>query len=475
MEVQARLRGFRERHAWLWGLIQSASFSSEPAEVPVEPGTSLRRLQSFLDSVGNPERGFPAIHIAGTSGKGSVTMLLSRILSAAGYRTGNHISPYLQLPHEKLVVDERWISVAGFNRLLDAFAADYARWQGSQDQYDRLRYGEAWVALTFLFLMRERVDWGIVECGMGGRWDATNAVRPVLSLITNVGPDHLVSLGGSLESVADHKAGILKTGSLGLTGETQPALLARLRREAAVRKVRLHTVGPMAAAGEDWTFRYAVERTRSGGLELTLHSPMARHDRLPLRDQALFQGANAALAVAAVDLLQAEGRVEVPEEAMIAALSQGGVPGRMETMQTSPRVLLDCAHNVPKAQALVRALRDAFPERTFLSIAGMLRTKDASGILAALSELPGDFLLCQPHVFAKSSHPPGDLARAFPVAEKHRIKGLFHDVDHALRHALRVAGPDTIILVTGSVYLVGEARDLWHPRERLLEELAQTP
>lgn len=475
LDIQQNLQEYRRRYAWLWGLIQSPHLIGERVmQGHPDPGLYRRRLQSFLDFTGSPETQFPSLLVAGTSGKGSVTTLLARILHAAGYTTGYHISPYLQLPQEKLIARNEMISVPAFNRLLADFARDYRRWQQAQAQYDRLRYGEAWVALTFLFLAREAVDWGIVECGLGGRWDPTNVLQPVLSLITNVGPDHLVSLGGTLESIAHHKAGIIKSGSLALTGVWQPDLLPVLHREAHEQGVMLHRIGAMSDTGE-CTFRYEVSRLSSGQQQLAVTSPYARHVNLVVGDRAPYQATNAALVVAALDLLQAHGWVQIPAAALQRGLQQGAVPGRMEVVQEDPTIVLDCAHNPPKAQALVLALQKAYPDCQFLFIVGMLRTKDASGILEALSLLPGTFLFCQPHVFGKSSLPPGELAMALPGPQRKRIGGLFQSVQYALAQAQRVAEPEQVIVVTGSVYLVGEARDLWYPRDRMLEALARRP
>ncbi len=475
LHVHAALQEYRQRYAWLWGLIQSPHLIGERVSpVQPDPGLYQRRLQSFLDFVGSPETRFPGLLVAGTSGKGSVTILLSRVLEAAGYATGYHISPYLQLPQEKLVARNGMIPVPAFNHLLATFARDYGRWQQAQPRYARLRYGEAWVALTFLFLAQEAVDWGIVECGLGGRWDPTNVMQPVVSLITNVGADHLVSLGGTLQSIAHHKAGIIKTGSLALTGVWQPDLLAVLQREADRQGVTLHRVGSLTAPG-NCTFRYATARLPQGQQTLTLTSRFARHENLVLADQAPYQAGNAALVVAALDLLQAQGRVQVPDAAFRQGLRQGPGPGRMEVIQEDPVIILDCAHNPPKARALAAALQAIYPDRQFLFVVGMLRTKDATGILQALARLPGSFLFCQPHVFGKSSHPPGDLATVLPDPARDRMEGLFRTVRHALAHARRTVAPNQVIVVTGSVYLVGEARDLWYPRDKILEALVRQP
>lgn len=393
------------------------------------------------------------------------------MLQAAGYRSGYHISPYLQLPHEKLIVNEEWISVQGFNHLLEDFAGRYYRWQRLDKSARRLRYGEAWVALTFLFMAQEQVDWGIVECGLGGRWDPTNVIEPRLSLITNIGRDHLVSLGGTLESITEHKAGIIKPHGLALTGVTQPGLLPRMKEEARLCQVELHTVGPVWDDTCDWTFKYNVERLPKGQIQFSLQSPYAEHLQLKLLDKAFYQVANAAQAVAALDLLQADGQVEIPPGALQEGLDMGQIPGRMEVLQEDPLVVLDCAHNAPKTQSLVAALLGAYPRCKFHVVVGMLHTKDAVPILEALTDLPGDFRLSQPHVFGKTSHSPGDLQEAFSAKHRNRIAGLFRDVDHALDDVLAAAQPGWIILVTGSVYLVGEARDRWHPRERLLQDL----
>ncbi len=472
LQIQQHLQEYRQRYAWLWGLIQAPTLIGERImSTDADPGLHCRRLQSFLDFVGSPETRFASLHVAGTNGKGSVTTLLARILDTAGYVSGYHISPYLQVPQEKLIARGTLISVPAFNRLLAAFIRDYSRWQQAQDQYARLRYGEAWVALTFLFLAQAAVDWGIVECGLGGRWDPTNVLRPVLSIITNVGADHLVSLGGTLSSIAHHKAGVIKADSLALTGVKQPELLAILQREADDQGVTLHRVGSRSDPGP-CTFRYETACRPNGHQTLTVTSRYARHESLVLTDQAPYQAINAALVVAALDLLQAHDRVRIPETALRQGLWQGGVPGRMEVMQENPTIVLDCAHNPPKAQALVQALQSVYPGRQFLFVVGMLKTKDATGILHTLARLPGTFLFCQPHVFGKASQPPGTLAALLNGSEA-RIGGLFHDVHHALAQARRMVAPDQIIVVTGSVYLVGEARDLWYPRDQILASLAQ--
>ena len=476
--IQAHIAEYRRGYAWLWSLIRTpAQVAATPQArepLPTEQGLSLRRLKSFLASVGAPEASRPYIHVAGTSGKGSVSHLLARILTAGGCRTGLHINPYLQLPHEKLVVDDRWITVPELNELFNDFAHQYGLWQQEQGEFERLSYGEAWVALTFLFYVRAAVDWGIVECGSGGRWDASNVVRPRLALVTNIGLDHVETLGGTLESIAWHKAGIFKPGVLALTGAGQPEVLQVLEAEARAVGTDLHTVGSVGDSTRDWTFRWHA-RTQGDRLALTVESPFASHRNLPMPGLAPFQAANAAVAVAAVDLLQAADGLHLAEGAAARALAGGAVAGRLEHIQTGPDVILDCAHNVPKAEALVDSLQQSWPGRRFLIITGMLTTKDAAGILSVLCRLDGDFVLTEPYVFGKSTCRPGDLAQCLPHGERHRLRRLFRDVGFALRHALRTVEPNTVILVTGSVYLVGEARDHWHPRPRLLEDLAARP
>lgn len=473
MSHSAALEEYRQRLAWLWGLIRAPS---GPADVGPEselppPGAGLRRLRGFLGFAGDPHRAFPSVHIAGTSGKTSVTTLMARMLHAAGYKTGYHVSPYLQLPHEKLILAERWISVAEFNALLSEFAALYAGWQRRTGGAAHLRYGEAWVALTFLFLARGEVDWGVVECGLGGRWDPTNALQPRVSLITSVGRDHLVSLGGSLKSIAEHKAGVIKPGAPAVTGVSDPSLLAILQKEARISGTALHTVGP-ARAGNGPVFRFRI-LPAEGRPAIELQSPFAPPRELLLPGRSALHAANVAQAVSALEILRASGQVDYRTADLQRGLDMGPVPGRMEILQRDPLVILDCAHNPPKMHALVSSLKEIYPERKFHIVAGMLRSKEAAAVMRPLCQLPGDFRLTQPHVYRKAAHAPGDLKEALPVRQRSRVQGLFTDVGHALDDALAAARPDWIILVTGSVYMAGEARDRWHPRERLLQDLAR--
>ena len=477
-QIQQHIGQYRRGYSWLWSLIQTPAqaIATSKAEdpLPTEAGLSLRRLNSFLESIANPQESRPYIHVAGTSGKGSVSHLLARILTAGGNRTGLHINPYLQLPHEKLVVDDRWITVPELNELFDGFARLYGHWQKQQFEYTRLSYGEAWVALTFMFYVRTVVDWGIVECGSGGRWDASNVVRPKLALITNIGLDHVESLGGTLESIAWHKAGIFKPGVIALTGAQQANVLEVLKKESRQVGVELYTVGPAHDTTCNWTFQWQVQSRRQR-MNLSVESCFASHRDLEMPNLAPFQAANAAAAVAATDLLQAQANLKLADGAVAEALKSGAVPGRMEHIQRDPDVILDCAHNVPKSEALVDSLQQSWAGRRFLIVTGMLTTKDATGILATLCRLDGEFLLTEPYVFGKSTNRPGDLARCFPVNERSRLLRMFQNVDYALRFALREVDSETVILVTGSVYLVGEARDYWYPRQSLLEALAVQP
>ncbi|MBM4437542.1 MAG: bifunctional folylpolyglutamate synthase/dihydrofolate synthase, partial [Actinobacteria bacterium] len=274
----------------------------------------LARMRRFLERVGNPHAGLRIVHVGGTSGKGSVAAKVAAGLTAAGYRTGLHVSPYLQTPLEKFVLDGRLGRprelvdlVAWIRPHVDAFAR--------ADRDGAPTYGMVWVALTFEYFRRAATDVLVLEVGAGGRFDLTNVVHPVLAVVTAVGLDHTKTLGDRLEDIAWHKAGIYKSGVPAMAGATPPEALAVLTREAERVGAPFEHAG--LTAGPD------------------------------------VRVANTALALAALARLRSCGFARL-RPAALAAAAEATLPGRFERMPGLPATVLDGAHNRDKAQALAR-------------------------------------------------------------------------------------------------------------------------
>ncbi len=457
---------FRQAERWLFTLIKDPTgqryFQQKSMEVRMQEfADQIERMQAFMDFCENPEKKFPSIHVAGTSGKGSVVRLMAGILSASGIRVGYHVSPYLQVCNEKLIVDNRLISPSEFTHLVEEFKGIYQDWLSKNKTYDSLKYGEAWVALTMMWMAKQQVDWAVIETGLGGRYDPTNVVPSKLAVITNVNYDHTEVLGEELTQIAGHKAGIIKPNSLAITAETNPEILAVIESEAKQKNARLFRLGK--------EFNYRVEQT-GDDLHLEVEGVYQTYRDLRIAMRGEFQYLNAALAVASVDLLVGEGLLSVTKEQM----SQGVAvqfPGRFELVQEKPWVILDGAHNQHKAAALANSLKHTFPDKKLTVVLGTLSIKDFSGIVQALAPITKRWIATQPKVLGKPSASPETLAEAIqavmPGAEVH----LADDVQTAVQMAHRLVSDEDVILVTGSLYMLGDARSLWYPVDQILKDL----
>ncbi|GAB4438122.1 MAG: folylpolyglutamate synthase/dihydrofolate synthase family protein [Anaerolineae bacterium] len=428
-----------------------------------EHAERLARTTDFLDFAGNPQQQYRTVHIAGTSGKGSVAAITAAILGRAGRRTGLHVSPYLQLPLEKLVVNGQMAAPGNFAASVRRLMRLRDDWVRANRAFNDLRYGEAWVALTYLWLAWQRVEWAVIETGLGGRYDPTNAITPELSLITNVNFDHTKSLGPGLLSIAHHKAGIIKPGRPAVTTETNPEVIELFQREAARQGSRLYVLGR--------DFDCSVTAQDGRGITVDVQGPFNRYPGLRLNLPGAFQARNVALAVAGLDVLAGGGALSLPAAQVAEAVAAVKFPGRMELVQDSPRVILDGAHNPHKIEALARSIRATYPQQPITAIVGMMRVKDAEGILSNLAPLVSRFIVTAPVVFGKRSFPPDELAaiiRAVAPAAKVQV---VESVKDSVKYALATLPVEELLLVTGSIYLVGEARDTWFPREELLAQL----
>jgi dihydrofolate synthase/folylpolyglutamate synthase len=394
--------------------------------------------------MGNPQRGLPVIHITGTSGKGSTAVAIAALLQGAGLRVGLATSPYLQVATEKLQIDG---SLVSGDDLLDAVMAvelAEASWSAHTGE-PRLTYAEAWVAVTLHVLATAKVDVAVVEVSAGGRFDATNVVEPVACVITNIGIDHVESLGPTLRDIAWHKAGILKPGAVAVTGERRPDTLAIITDEATAVGVELRVV----EAPRD-----------SGDIGLAPH----------LR-------ANRAIALAAVAGLADSGCVD-PTRIDARVLEGARLPGRFESMPepNDRAVVLDGAHNPDKVAALMdevelwRGVNHLPPP---VVVAGALAAKDARGLAPAL--MAGEALVA---TTASTTAKPGIPAAA--IASEARLHGFRGPVavapepGDAMATALDLADKlGTWVLGTGSLYLVGSLRRRWYSDRSIVEW--QTP
>jgi len=377
----------------------------------------LPRVRRALEALGDPQRRFAAVQIAGTNGKGSTAAMTEAILRAAGVRTGLYTSPHLSRFTER-------IRVAGVEADGDRLAALEPRIAATGVP---LTYFEIATALGFLTFAEEGVELAVLETGLGGRLDAVTTCEPVATAVTSIGLDHADYLGSTLREIAREKAGVIKPGVLCLVGALPPEADDELTRAADAAGAPLLRVGRELAPPD-----------------------------VPLGLPGAHQASNAAIAVglAARAWLHLRGPSELPAEAVSAGLRGVSWPGRLELVPGD--VLLDCAHNVEGARALAAALPALAGGRRVALLASIMRDKDAAGILAALAPAVGALVATQ------SSNP-----RALPAADlaaHARALGLEAQVSPDPRGALDLArrlvgpGPGGLVVVAGSIFLVGELR-----------------
>jgi dihydrofolate synthase / folylpolyglutamate synthase len=387
---------------------------------PLAMRFGLERMERALDALGRPERAYPVLHVGGTNGKGSTCAMAAAALAAAGRRVGLYTSPHLVRFNERIQVGGAPIPDAALAGCVDAIRRA-CPWHDAGGEGERLTYFEFATLVGLLHFREARVDAAVVEVGLGGRWDATNAVVPRVTAIARIGLDHTQLLGDTVEAVAVEKAGIFKRGVPAIVHGAQPAgALETLRAEAARRGA------PLTVAAAEWPGPVA------------LRGP--------------HQRANAALAAAALEAFAARG-VPVDAAAIARGIAGARWPGRLEEVGG---VLLDGAHNPQGAAALAAALPELAPGRPVDLVFGVLADKDHAGMLAALLPAVRRFHLVAPA--SPRARPAGDLRLL--AATLGADADVHPDLASALACARTAAGDRGAVAVAGSLYLVGEARAL---------------
>jgi dihydrofolate synthase/folylpolyglutamate synthase len=407
----------------------------------------LRNIRALLRETGHPQKHFPSLHIAGTNGKGSTSSFLASILQEAGYRTGLYTSPHLVRFTER-------IRINGIE-MPETRLVEYASALRLPVEAVQATFFEATTCIAFRYFADEEVDIAVIETGLGGRLDATNTLRPLVSVITNVGLEHTEFLGTTLKAIAREKAGIIKKGIPVVTSATDPGVLQVLSRTAARRRTRIHmsreVVAPTVSGG-----RAGCSLVKMNGQNLSV-GPLLLG--LPGEHQVV----NASLAVAALQVLRSRGELQRITAGHIGnglkrVRRNTGLRGRMEELTTpTGRLLMDVAHNPAGMETLVRSLKET-GTRCPVVVFGVMKDKDAEAMLAELSRLNPTVVAVAPRV--GRSLPAVEVTKAAKKIGIHAILG--PGVSAGIRKALQLAGRETLtgrtrILITGSHYVVGEA------------------
>lgn len=443
------------------------------AQIQARAGRRLDRLRRFLRALGDPQDAAPIVHVAGTSGKGSTATTAAAILSAAGYRVGLHTSPYLQVATEKVQLDGSLLAPDRFADLAERTLIDADRWRRATGE-ERLGYAEIWFALVARCFAEAAVDVAVIEVGAGGRFDPSNVVRPAVAVITTVGLDHQVTLGETIEEIAWHKAGILKPGAIAVSGASDPLARAVIGAEAATLGV------PLIEVAEGTAFAVSpADQLPTATVFRSINADGAAGPPITTAIPGRFQAANAAVALAAVRALAPLGFAATDDQAR-RAIRGARLPGRMEQMpvEGGPPVLLDGAHNPQKMAALSGALaaqvQHGGKDEPPVVLLGLLHGKDVEGVVRNVVTRANRLVVTRPRVLGKRAADPEVVAAAARAAGLRGPILIEPDPSAALDAALALAAPEgRSVLVTGSLYLVGQSRERWYPSPAIL--LQRTP
>ncbi len=411
---------------------------------------TLERLRLLCELLGHPERQFRSILVAGTNGKGSISAMIYEVLRQAGCRVGLYTSPHLEHLRERFRVStdrarrSEEITQAEFASLVAQLRPPVEAVNRSTSG-QRLTYFEVLTALAFLHFARRGVDLVVAEVGLGGRLDATNVLEPIVSVLAPIGLDHTDVLGTDIMAIAKEKAGILRPGRVVISAAQQPAVSWLFRELAAAQACRLIELG-MEVTVE-------ILQHTPEGLVVTIRSPRGAYEQVLVPLLGRHQAENAALAVAAVEVLSERG---LPHSAVRKGLAEVRWPGRLEIISQRPIVVLDGAHNLAAAETLGRALTELWPGRARHLLIGMSKDKATDAVAAALGPLASSVTCVQ------SRHPRACDARqlAAQFAPHAAIIHIIPDAADAYTYLINTVPPEEMIVVTGSLFLVGELRGM---------------
>jgi dihydrofolate synthase / folylpolyglutamate synthase len=415
----------------------------------VKPNWDLRRVDALLARIGNPHLKSKTVHIAGSKGKGSVAAMTASVLTKAGYNTGLFTSPHLHIFNERIRVNNKLISDDEIVELVAAIKPEVEAVNRAAE-FGRLSTFEVMTAMGFLYFAQQKVDFQVIEVGLGGRVDSTNVVRPEVCVITPISYEHTDVLGNTLTAIAMEKAGIIKQGSIVVSSpqvaeadavitsmcDKQRAKLIKIGRDITYRSLKF-----------DDTRQSVIVEGRLGKYEFTI----------PLLGE--YQLGNAATAIAALEVLIEKGN-NISTESIVQGMKDVEWEGRLQVLNRRPLVVADGAHNQDSAHKLRLALEQYFKYEKALLIIGMSSDKDLAGIAAELAPA------FQKVIVTRANHPRA-MATAPIVAEfkKHGLEARqTDDISDALRLALSLVGEKDLICATGSLFIaagaIEEAKDL---------------
>ena len=414
----------------------------EKVGMPHDPAFyDLRRVDELLSLLGNPHRKAGSIHITGTNGKGSVGVMMASALAAAGYPTGLYTSPHFHTWRERIQVDGELISEDELAQLVTELKPQLEA-VNERASYGKLTTFEFLTVLALAYFGQKAVRFQVLEVGLGGKFDATSVITPLVSVITPVDFDHMDVLGTTLAEIAAEKCGIIKPDGIVVTAPQPPEAAEVIRQACRQRRARLITVG-QDVTWQGLSYDLDGQRLRvQGRINYELYLPLLGEHQL----------VNAATAVAALEVL-VDKAFDIPKEDVAKGFEQVSWPGRFQILRRHPLLVVDGGHNIGAARSLTQSIRQYLDFERAILVMGTSQDKDVASLVAELAPLFDEVII------TRSRHP-----RALPMAAlaaafaRHGIKPHPDDnVTSALSQALALAGEGDLVCVAGSLFVVAEA------------------
>jgi len=398
----------------------------------------LSKTYKLMKRLGNPHHGKTYIHIAGTNGKGSVSAMLESILLRAGMKVGFYSSPHLVRFTERFRINQKEITQKRVAKLTD-------RLRNIINPDNPPTYFEAATVIGLTYFAEENTDISIMEVGMGGRFDATNIIKPVVSAITNISLEHQAFLGRHLIDIAGEKAGIIKKGVDTVTAATQPSVIRLFEGICAEKNA------PFWRVGKDVRYRSTGSGLSYYGLKYTFRD-------LDASLKGSYQKRNVALAISIIELLERKG-FEISSRDIKEGLRETIWPGRLHLISKNPLIVLDGAHNPAGIRELAEAVEKAFSYNRIILIIGIMKDKDIVNMISTLVPM-ADYIICTNPDYYRSAE-PSDLMKIAYAYSRH-VESV-PVISKAIERAKKMAGPRDMILITGSLFTIGEALTYFDP------------
>jgi dihydrofolate synthase / folylpolyglutamate synthase len=413
------------------------------------PDRSLEPTRRYFELLGNPQESFKSIHIGGTNGKGSTSAYTASILEAAGYKVGLYTSPHLERFNERIKINGVEISEEDAARLLTDAKVIFEEMLAYENPMP-LRFFDILTGVCFKYFEEQGVDFGVIEVGLGGRLDATNVIKPLACIITNIGYEHVNILGPTLEDIAFEKAGIIKENTPVTTGETKENVLAVFRETAEKHGARLLQVGKDT--------EYERVSTCPEGQIFNLKTPIATYDGLETPLFGMHQIINAATAVTAVETLRRHNIV-IPVEAVRKGVKNVYWPARLEVISRDPLIILDCAKDAEATEAVKDTIKNDLNDHRIIAVVSISSDKNIEGMIRNIAEIANRFILTKHSVTYRATEPERLINEIVKYGKPYEV---YLDREAAFKHAADMAGAGDMVLVIGSVYLAGDARSYYH-------------